>query len=623
MHSTRTRTEPLLALDALGVRYPHAACAAVQTLSLSVCAGECLGVVGQSGAGKSQAFLAVMGLTAPQARISGSVRFEGRELTGLSRRELDRVRGARIGMVFQNPLSALTPHLRVLDQVAEVRVRHQRCGWRAARLAAMELLERVQIGDVRARAQQYPHELSGGLRQRVMIAIALACAPSLLIADEPTTALDVTVQAQILALFSELKRERQMGLVLISHDLGVVAGLADRILVMQAGRLVEEAAAADLFAAPAHPETRAMLAAVPRLAGARAASGAPRRPAEASSAHHPGGQPPLLAVADLTVRYRLARHLAWHASTLTALEDVSLALEPGATLGVVGESGCGKSTLVRAVLGLTRSVAGEIVWLGRDVTHWSERQWRAHRSGLQLIFQDPLASLDPQMTAAALVGEPLRLHRRELSAGERAAAVLRTLEEVGLGAEVSTRYPHELSGGQCQRVAIARAMILKPRLLVCDEAVSALDVTIQAQILELIARMRREHGTAILFVSHNLAVIRQLCARVIVLYLGRVVEGAPAEALFSRPLHPYTRALLASVPLPDPQLQPARLAQLPRGEPPPAMRVPAGCAFHPRCPYGQPRCASEVPAPQAAGPGRLVACHRWRELDAEAVPATA
>jgi peptide/nickel transport system ATP-binding protein len=615
MRSTRMSAEASLAgaaevlrLAGLSVSFatPGGAVCAAQDVSLSVARGECLGVVGESGAGKSVSFLALLGLLPPNARVAGSARFCGTQLLGLNPRALDRIRGAAIGMVFQDPMTSLTPHLRVGEQIAEVVVRHRGVSWAVARARGLELLTRVQVTDPARRLQQYPHELSGGMRQRVMIAIALACEPELLIADEPTTSLDVTIQAQILALLAQLKREQGMAMVLITHDLGAVAGVADRVAVMRGGRVIETGPVAAILKSPREPYTQALVQSAPRLdPQAASPSKLPGAPRHAGVA---------LALTDVSVEFAVGGRWFGRAERLRALERITFELQAGESLGVVGESGCGKSTLARAALQLLTPTSGRVVWMGAALAELPAGELRALRQDLQIIFQDPLGSLDPRLKVGEIVAEPLAVHARDLTAAARASEAAAALLRVGLPARLTDRYPHELSGGECQRVGIARAMILKPRLLVCDEPVSALDTPTQQQIVALLSRLQRESGLSLVFVSHNLALVQRLCERVLVLYLGRMMELAPAQALYARPLHPYTRELLSAVPIPDPELQPARLTRVLPGEPPSPLTPPSGCIYRTRCPHALPRCEQQVPAWELADAARGVACHRWREL---------
>ena len=628
----------VLSLEGLSVTFmtPGGEVAAVRDFSLRVGRGECVGIVGESGAGKSQAFLAAMGLLAGNGRASGKVMFGGGsvDLLTLGGAALDRIRGARIGMVFQDPMTSLTPHIPVGDQVAEPMVRHLGLSWREARARALSLLQQVHVTDAPRRMTQFPHELSGGMRQRVMIAIALACDPELLIADEPTTALDVTIQAQILSLLAELKREREMAMVLITHDFGAVAGVADRVAVMQSGRLVELDTVRAVMKTPRHPYTQALLRAlspqgIPSLAarspqmeghapsvsgGSQPRPGHVGIPASARALDAPtAGMPvPTLTISHLHVQFPVPRGWFARSVALRAVDDVSFDLYPGEALGIVGESGSGKSTLARAALRLLRPSAGRIVWLGKPVEGLSAAALKPLRRNLQIVFQDPLASLDPRMSVGEIVAEPLLVHRPELGAVERAREVADMLVRVGIAPGLVTRYPHEFSGGQCQRIGIARAMVLKPRLLVCDEPVSALDISIQEQIVTLLADLKREYGMSILFVSHNLGVVRRLCDRVLVLYLGRMMELAPAERLYTAPRHPYTRELLEAVPIPDPDLQPARLGRVLTGEAPSPLSPPSGCVYRTRCPLAAEVCRTEIPAWEEND--HAVACHRWREV---------
>jgi peptide/nickel transport system ATP-binding protein len=575
--------------------------AAAREVTLAVASGECLGVVGESGAGKSQVFLAALGLLSANGAATGSARFQGTELIGATPAALDRIRGAGIGMVFQDPMTSLTPHRTVGEQLLEVIVRHTRLAREPAKRRALALFQAVQLTDPARRLRQYPHELSGGMRQRVMIAIALGCDPQLLIADEPTTALDVTVQAQILALLAELKRNRSLAMVLITHDVGVVAGLADRVAVMRAGRVVETGAVRAVLESPREPYTRELLRAAVLPAAARA--GEPLGAGGAAA----------LTVTGLGVEFGVGGGFE-RRRQLTALREVSFELAAGEALGVVGESGGGKSTLARAVLALLRPSRGRIVWLGHELGQLGAGELRALRGSVQIVFQDPLGSLDPRMTVGEIVAEPLRVHRPTMTRTECAAAIATMLARVGLDAALLARYPHELSGGQCQRVGIARAMIVEPRVLVCDEPVSALDGPTQREIVALLQGLQRERAMALLFVSHNLGLVGRLCDRTLVLYLGRMLEITGPERAGGRARHPYTRELLDAVPLPDPQLQPARLKTTRPGEPPSPLDPPSGCVYRTRCPYAIEVCAERVPAWEDAGGGEWVACHRWREL---------
>ena len=615
---------PILRLEDVYVDFATASgtVEAVRGVSVQVNPGECLGVVGESGAGKSQAFLAATGLLAANGTARGRAMFGSMSLLDREPAELDSVRGLKIGMVFQDPMTSLTPHVVVGDQIAEPMVVHIGMPWREARLRALALLRLVRVNDPERRLKQYPHELSGGMRQRVMIAIALACQPMLLIADEPTTALDVTVQAQILALLADLKRERAMSMVLITHDLGVIAGLADRVVVMRGGRIVEENTVSGLFSAPRETYTQELLAAMPRLddpplppvGGPNAASLAAVARPDRAGERRPQEGPPALEVASVSVSFPVREGVFGSRTKLVAVDEVSLRLLPGEAVGLVGESGSGKSTLARVALHLLRPSKGRVVWMGRPIEGFSEPRLKSLRRDIQIVFQDPLASLDPRMTVNRILLEPLREHRHELNGVAREQAALDALTHVGLEPEIASRYPHELSGGQCQRVGIARAMVLKPRVLVCDEPVSALDVSVQAQVVNLLASLKAEHGISMLFVSHNLAVVKRLCERVMVMYLGRMMELASAESLYSLPRHPYTRSLLDAVPVADPAVQPGRFARSVLGEPPSPLSPPSGCVYRTRCPHAADICRDLRPAWEATPEGGFVACHRWKEI---------
>jgi len=545
-----TSTDRVLDIRGLHVRFDtrDGEVHAVRGVDCHVERGECLGVVGESGSGKSQTFLAAMGLLAGNARTEGVVEHDGQNLLALSSAALDRVRGDRVAMIFQNPLTALTPHLTIGAQMRETLAAHRGSGGRKAiRARCIDWLERVALPEPERRLAQYPHELSGGMRQRVMIAQAMLCEPDLLIADEPTTALDVTIQAEILDLMDSLRRDTGTAIVLVTHDMGVVARLCDRVQVMRAGAYVEAGAVDAVFHAPAHAYTRALLDAVPRIDGPTAAAPVARADAAA-----------VLVADEVDVRFHLPGALFRPGLELRAVDGISFSLAPGETLGVVGESGSGKSTLARAVLELVPRHAGQVAWMGRSIEGLAPTELRRARRDLSIVFQDPLASLDPSMTIGDSIAEPLRIAEPGLGRAARRTRVRETLERVGLEAGFVNRYPHELSGGQNQRVGIARAVITRPQVLICDEAVSALDVSVQAQVLVLLAELQKELGLAMLFISHDLSVVRQVSHRVLVMYLGSVVELAPCVALFDDPRHPYTRALLSAVPLPDPRIERGR-----------------------------------------------------------------
>ena len=598
----------LLAVDNLNVRFatPDGEVHAVRNLSFSLERGETLAVVGESGSGKSQMVLAMLGLLATNGRATGRVQFAGGDLLSMSEASRRDLRGRRIGIVFQDPMTSLNPYLTVGAQLRHVITAHQRISRAAANTRAAEMLEAVKIPEGRSRLDRYPHEFSGGMRQRVMIAASLLLRPDVLIADEPTTALDVTVQAQILELMRELNRELGTAIILITHDLGAVAGLCRRVLVMQDGEQKEAGCVEDIFYSPTHPYTRSLLAAVPRL-DRGAVAVAPQRALQPTV-------PTLLSVADLRVRFAVpGRGLLARGKTLKAVDGVNFQVQPGETIGIVGESGCGKSTLARAILRLVPVASGRVCLLGDELTTLDKKSLRERRQDLQVIFQDPLASLNPRMTVGDVVAEPLWTHFPGMPRNDAAARVVQILERVGLTGAQINRYPHEFSGGQCQRIGIARALILKPRIIICDEPVSALDVSIQAQIVKLLMDIQAQLGLALIFIAHDLAVVRQISHRVMVMYLGRIVEVASNDALYAAPAHPYTRALISAVPFPDPRLEAARERQLLTGELPSPIDRPSGCHFRTRCRFAEARCASETPQLRAVGPS-LVACHRAGQL---------
>ncbi|MET8325888.1 ABC transporter ATP-binding protein [Streptomyces sp. NPDC005181] len=519
---------------------------AVDGLSFTLEAGAALGVVGESGSGKSASAYALLGLhRGTGATVGGSIRVAGVDVQAADDAELRALRGAKAAMVFQDPLSSLDPYYAVGDQIAEVYRVHARASLRAARARAVDVLDRVGIPDAVRRSRSRPHEFSGGMRQRALIAMALACEPQLLVADEPTTALDVTVQAQILDLLHTLRRETGMGLLLVTHDVGVAAESVDEVLVMQSGREVERGPVAEALGAPRQPYTRALLAAVPRVDAKRAVPVRVPAPRVADSGE------PLLEAVDLRREFGRGR------SRVTAVDGVSLTVHPGETLGIVGESGSGKTTLGRMLVRLLDPTAGRLHYRGTEIGSLSDKALRPHRRELQMVFQDPVASLNPRRSIGESVADPLRA-AGALDDTRVRARVQELLERVGLDPDRYDRYPHEFSGGQRQRVGIARALAADPRLIVCDEPVSALDVTTQAQVTALLAELQRELGLGLVFIAHDLAVVRQVSDRVAVMRQGRIVETGSVDEVYGAPQDPYTKQLLAAVPALDPALAAVR-----------------------------------------------------------------
>ena len=673
---------------------------AVDGLSFEVEQGETVGIVGESGCGKTMAAMSIMRLLPHRGYIAGGeIRLEGRDLVKLTDSGIRRVRGNDIGMVFQDPMTSLNPTMTIGKQIAEVVRIHRDVSKEAAMARAAETLELVGLPRPKERLRDYPHQLSGGLRQRVMIAIALACEPKLLIADEPTTALDVTIQDQILRLLDRLKAELGMGIILITHDMGVIAGRADRVVVMYAGQKIETATTLELFKNVRHPYTEALLASIPKpnqdksqelysIPGLppdlrnppRACRFAPRcafatdecrreapplardDPAHPFACFHPrhtsatevtnlgaaliaeaeknaalkarfgkeievlgvGDAPPPPAPADgdgkrteLILDFRDVSKeftvtgggiLQRKIGTLHAVSDVSLGVRRGETLGVVGESGCGKTTLGRLGVALEAPTRGQVVFNGTDLSTVKGGELRRLRRDLQLMFQDPYASLDPRMRVKEIISEPLDIANRG-TAAEREETVRRLLDDVGLAHEAMARYPHEFSGGQRQRLGLARALAINPQLIVADEPVSALDVSVQSQILNLMKRLQATYGLTYMVISHDLSVVRYLADRIGVMYLGKLVELGSGDQIYRTPAHPYTDALIKTIPVPDPAAERSKPDVAIRGELPSPMHPPSGCRFRTRCPRAQAKCAEYEPELRSFDDGHVAACH--------------
>jgi len=570
--ATRTAaSDPILELDDLGVVFTTETgdVPAVKGVSLQVRPGETLALVGESGSGKSTIALAAMGLLAGNARATGSAVIAGTQIVGTSENALAALRGKTVSMVFQEPATALDPLTRIGKQITEVIRNHREVSAKDAAAEAVELLRRVGIPEPEKRAHAYPFQLSGGQRQRVVIAMAIANEPVLLIADEPTTALDVTVQAEILDLLRRLAVETGTGVLLVTHNMGVVADFANRVAVMYHGEIVETGSVEDVLLRPTHDYTRRLLAAVPRLSVAEAADGTGRRaasvPAQTDrSAAEPSASPagpggpegePVVELRDISVVFGRGK------AAVRALDGVSFQVGPAETLGLVGESGSGKSTAARVALGLIPPTSGTVSLFGADLRRTRARARRALRAGIGVVLQDPVASLDARMTVGECIAEPLRVHRHDLSAKDRQAKIAAVLDRVRLPRELARRTPRELSGGQRQRVSLARALVLEPRLLVADEPTSALDVSVQEAVLEVITELQGELGFACLFVSHDLAVVQHFAQRVVVMRSGRIEEQGSTGTTLLRPETDYTRRLLAAVPVPDPVVQRGRRAE--------------------------------------------------------------
>lgn len=555
--------EPVLQVTGLNVAFRRgpAWTSVVNDLSFAVSRGETLAIVGESGSGKSVSAMSVMGLLPPMAsRVEGSIRLRGRELLTLAEEDMSTIRGNDIAMIFQEPMTSLNPVMTIGEQIAEPLRQHRRLDRARARAEALRLMDRVHIPAARQRFDDYPHQFSGGMRQRVMIAMALACNPSVLIADEPTTALDVTIQAQILALIRELQTQERMAVVFITHDMGVVAEIADRTLVMYRGDMVEAGNTRDIFARPEQPYTKALLAAVPELGSMNAhrlpapfpiyniETGVAAALPEVRDSIQPGA-PYLLDVAGLSARFDVRSPLLRRVTgRVHAVENVNFKLQRGETLAIVGESGCGKSTTGRMITGLLPASEGRIALEGREVRTIAPLD-RARK--IQMVFQDPYSSLNPRQNVGQALSEPLRVHGLA-SARDCADVVAELLRKVGLSPDAVSRFPHEFSGGQRQRICIARALALKPGTIVADEAVSALDVSVKVQIVNLLLELQQQMSLGFVFISHDMAVVERVSHRVAVMYMGEIVEIGPRAEVFSNPRHPYTRRLLEAVPIPDP-----------------------------------------------------------------------
>jgi oligopeptide/dipeptide ABC transporter ATP-binding protein len=636
----------------------------VNEFSLNIEPGESVGLVGESGCGKTTTGLAIMRLLPPNGKISGgSVTFEGVDLASLPEKEMRRVRGKGVALIPQDPLSSLNPTMKIGRQIGEGLRIHEGASEAEARTRALEVLEMVEMPSPSERLDQYPFELSGGLRQRVIIAMALVCKPRLLIADEPTTALDVTIQAQILDIIDRLRSELNMGLLLITHDMGVIAGRTDRVVVMYAGKRAEGASTDDLFGSMRHPYSQALLASMPNLENAtkhelvsiagmppdltKQVVGCPFEPRcshaqdrcrnedpgltfegdHSYACFYPVNGPAkvvirgdalattarsrkeIIQVKNLVKEFPIKGGLIRHkVGAIQAVSNVSFSIAEGETFGLVGESGCGKTTIGRMLVGIETLTSGEIYFNDRLVTSKNLKFTREEYRDRQMMFQDPYSSLNPRMSVNDIIGEPLQIQHQGTKA-EQQQRIYELLDIVGLNRMAASRYPHEFSGGQRQRIGLARALALNPKLIVADEPVSALDVSVQAQILNLMKNLQRERSLSYVFVSHDLAVVYYMADSIAVMYLGKIVEIGDAESVFRTPAHPYTQGLLDAVPVPDPEEARKKRGIQVKGELPSPVNPPSGCRFRTRCPREQDICAEVEPPMVSFGERHMAACH--------------